>query len=85
MNKSTLFEILDTMATKASICNDERPKYIDENGNHKGNFRTFPIHSELKGMELTLKIMGIEFGYEFNEDVTRITAIKSGDIRIEVR
>ena len=83
MNRSKLFEILDTMATKASICNDERPNYIDENG--KTNFRTFPLYSELNGMELTLKIMGIEFEYEFNEDVTRITAIKSGDIRIEIR
>ncbi len=83
MNKSTLYEILDTMATKASICNDERPNYIGEN--RKTNFRKFPIFSELKGMELTLKIMGVEFEYEYNEDVTKITAIKSGDIRIEVR
>lgn len=83
MNRTKLSEILDTMATKASICNDERPNYMGENG--KTNFRTFPIYSELKGMELTLKIMGIEWEYEFNEDVTRITAIKSGDIRIEVR
>lgn len=83
MNRSTLFEILDTMATKASICNDERPNYIGEDG--KSNFRTFPIYSELKGMELTLKIAGIEFEYEFNEDVSKITAIKSGDICIAVR
>lgn len=79
MKKETLNEIIKTMAIKASLCNYER-----EAGAFKDNFRTCPVYSELKGMELTLKLMGIDFDYEFSDDCSKITAIKAKGIRYDV-
>ena len=79
MTKTTLREILKTMAIKASICN-----MVKRDGEYKENIRECPIWSELAGMEQTLRIMGIEFEYEFNADVTEMTAIKAQDIRVEI-
>lgn len=79
MTKTTLKEILENMAVKASICNINKKE-----GNYKNNFRECPFWSELKGMEQTLKIMGIDFEYEFNKEVTEMTAIKAQGIRVEI-
>ena len=79
MTKAILNEILETMAIHASICNIQRKE-----GTYKNNFRECPFWSELKGMEMTLKIMGIDFEYEFNRDSTLMTAIKAQGIRKEI-
>lgn len=39
------------------------------------NKRSCPFYSELKGMEMALKTMGIEFEYTFDIDVKTITAV----------
>ena len=39
------------------------------------NKRFCPFYSELKGMEMALKTMGIEYEYEYNDDVTKITSV----------
>lgn len=80
MNKQILEEILKSMAIKASLANI----YKDEE-EYKNNMRKCPFYSELAGMEHTLKIMGIEFEYEYNKEVTKITAIKANDIYIPVK
>lgn len=80
MKKAVLEEILKSMATKAALAN-----MYKEDEEFKNNMRKCPFYSELYGMEHTLKIMGIEFEYEYNEDVTKITAIKSNDIYIPVK
>lgn len=78
MTNNKLYEILETMANKASIANIHKAE-----GSYK-NMRECPIYSELNGMEQMLKIMGIDFEYEFNEDVTRMTAIKARGMRVEI-
>ena len=78
MDKTRLNEILHSMANKAALVNISK-----EDGEYK-NMRECPFYSELKGMELVLKMMGIEFDYEFNEDVTKMTAINSQGIRVEI-
>jgi len=79
MNRTTLKEMLEIMAIKASLCNINKTE-----GNYSKNFRECPIYSELKGMEMALKIMGIEFEYEFDKTVTLMTAIKANGIRVEI-
>lgn len=79
MRKEKLYELLLTMAKKAALCNMAR-----EEGAYKDHFRQYPIFSELKGMETALKILGIDFDYEFNTDSTKITAVKANDIYIKV-
>lgn len=44
--------------------------YVDQYENQ----RECPFYSELKGMEMTLKTFGIDFDYEYNEDL-EITAV----------
>lgn len=78
MDKTRLSEILHAMANKAAISN-----IVKEEGTYE-NMRECPIYSELNGMELVLKMMGIEFEYEFNEDVTKMTAINAQGIRVEI-
>jgi len=72
--------IAEAMATKASIVNFTR-----DDEEWTGNIRKHPIYSELKGMELTLKLLGIEFDYEFNSDVTKTTALIVNGERFEIR
>ena len=79
MTKETLKEMLDTMATKARLCN-----MLRKDGEYAENFRECPYWSELKGMETALKIMGIEFEYEYNREVTEMTAISAEDIRVAI-
>lgn len=79
MKKQTLNEIINTMAITAAMCN----LYKSE-GRYKENFRECPFCSELNGMEMILKIMGVEFEYEFNDDCSKITAVKAQGIRVEV-
>ena len=45
-----------------------------------GNF----YHFEKRGMEQILEIMGIDYEYEFDDDVTEIIAIKINGITIEI-
>ena len=78
MSKAKMTEVLEVMANKAAISNIAK-----EEGTYK-NMRECPFYSELNGMEMMLKIMGIEFEYEFNDDVTKITAISAQGIRVEV-
>ena len=79
MRKEKLYELLLTMAKKAALCNQVR-----EEGAYKDHFRQFPIFSELKGMETALKILGVDWDFEYNADSTKITAVKAGDIYIKV-
>lgn len=80
MTHEQIKAIAEVMANKASIVNFTR-----DDEEWKGNIRKHPIYSELKGMELTFKILGIEFDYEFNADVTKTTAlIVDGEI-FEIR
>ncbi|CAJ0596528.1 unnamed protein product [Cylicocyclus nassatus] len=62
-------EIAKEMATKIAIV-----KMNKNDEEWKGNIRKFPIFSEWKGMEQTLKVMGIEFEYEFDDNL-EITAV----------
>ena len=78
MTKQKLNEVLEVMANKASIANIAKAE-----GTYK-NMRECPIYSELHGMEQMLKIMGIEFEYEFNDEVTKMTAIKAKGMRVEI-
>lgn len=78
MTNTKLYEILETMANKASIAN-----IVKAEGQYK-NMRECPIYSELHGMEQMLKIMGIEFEYEFNDDVTKMMAIKARGMRVNI-
>lgn len=75
----TLMEILKVMAIKASIVNA-----VKKAGQYSDNIRECPVYSELHGMEMTLKIMGIDVEYEFNADVTETIAIKAQGIRVEI-
>ena len=76
MTNTQLNEILDNMVVKASLCN-----IYKKEGKYKNNFRECPFSSELTGMEQVLKILGIDFEYDFNEDCTEITAITARGIR----
>lgn len=79
MKKETLNEILTVMAIKARLAN-----IYEEEGKYSNNKRQCPFYSELVGMEEVLKIMGIEFEYEFNKEVTEITAIKAKGVYVAV-
>lgn len=69
MEKTTAREIAETMATKAALVNMARRE-----GTYK-NMRECPFYSELYGMYQTLKIMGVEVDYNYNAEVTEITAV----------
>lgn len=79
MEKTKLQEIIETMAIKVRLC-----KIYKNEERYKDNFRECPFKSELTGMEETLNILGIPFEYEFNKDVTEITAIKAAGIVVEI-
>ena len=80
MTKEQIKVIGKAMATKASIANFS--KYDEE---WKDNIRKNPIYSELRGMELTLKLLEIDYHYEFNDDVTETTALIIDGERFDVR
>ena len=76
--EGTKKEILKVMANKVAIVN--RYKYEG----YTGNFREFPIFSELKGMEQMLKIMDVDWSYEYDPTVVYITGIYIGDLYIKI-
>lgn len=67
MNKENMMVIAETMANLAAISKNYKGQYE--------NIRNCPFYSELKGMERMLKMLGIEFEYEFdcNYEITAIT------------
>ena len=76
MTKEMIKEIAERIMNKVAceqICSD----------NYKGNQRENPFHSERKGMEEMLKIMGIDFEYGFNKEVTEIISITIEGITVE--
>ena len=79
MTKEMIQEIGSVMANKMAIVNMNK-----NNEEWKGNLRKFPIFSELIGMEMTLKIMDVNYEYEFNEDVSEATALVIEGIRFEI-
>lgn len=70
VTKEMIHQIGMVMINKAEIV-----KFTKNDEEFKNNIRFNPIYSELKGMEQTLKLMGIEFEYEFddNYDVVALT------------
>ena len=76
MTTSTIKELLEVMACKVRLLEIFKDQY-------KENVRECPFKSELVGMEETLKILGIEFEYEFN-NVYEITAITAQGIKVEI-
>lgn len=50
----------------------------------KNNKRQNPFHSERQGMVEMLKLMGLDFEYHYNDDVTEITGITIEGITVEV-
>ena len=76
MTQKQIREIGKVMANKVSIVN-----FTKDDEEWKDNIRKNPIFSELKGMEMALNILGIDFDYEFNDEVTKITALTVGGER----
>ena len=76
MTTSKITELLNAMACKVRLLEIFKDQY-------KGNVRECPFKSELVGMEETLKILGIDFEYEFN-NVYEITAITAQGIKVEI-
>lgn len=60
----------ERIASKIRIAN----KFVD-NYNNK---RECPFYSEWKGMEQALKAMGIDYEYEYNEEIKIVAVIVSG-------
>lgn len=65
----------ERMANKIRII----PHYIEGYTNK----RECPFYSELRGMEQALKTMGIEYGYEYNQDI-QIVAVTVMGQRVEI-
>ncbi len=61
-------EMAERMAITIRVMNISIEKY-------KNNKRNCPFYSELRGMEMALKTMGIKFEYTFDIDVKVITAV----------
>lgn len=70
MNAEKIMELGTVIANK--ICLTQVYK---REGKYSENLRELPFYSEWKGIEQTLKILGINFEYEYNSDVTEITAV----------
>lgn len=60
-------DMAERMATKIRVMNISIGQYE--------NKRNCPFYSELKGMEMALETLGIEFEYTFDVDVKAITAV----------
>ena len=54
------------------------------NDNYKENNRENPYNSERRGIEQTLEIMGIDYEYEFDDNVEKEIVIKINGITIEI-
>ena len=65
----------ERIASKIRIANN----YV---GNYS-NKRECPFYSEWKGMEQALKAMGIDYEYEYNEDIQIVAVIVMGQ-RVEI-
>lgn len=52
--------------------------------NYPDNWRECPFFSERRGIEEALQLMGIDYEYEFNEEVTAITAVTVMGQRVEL-
>lgn len=74
-----LKEIVRSMANKAAIVNMHK-----RDGDYADNIRKCPIYSELKGMEQMLKLMGIDFNYDFDDTVQYITGIEVNNLYFKV-
>lgn len=77
MTNEMIIKIGETIANKircARIFND----------NYKENNRENPYNSERRGIEQTLRIMGIDYEYEFDDNVEKEIAIKINEITIEI-
>lgn len=79
LTKATIHDILKSMAAKAALVNITK-----RDGQYKENMRECPFYSELYGMEHTLKLMGIDFNFYYDETVQYITGIEIMDEYIEV-
>ena len=79
LTKATIHDVLKSMANKAALVND-----IKRDGQFADNIRLCPYYSELYGMSHTLKIMGIDFEFFYDEAVEYITGIQIMDEYIEV-
>lgn len=71
MTEKQIRTIADAMMNKVHLVNMYKQQYE--------NIREFPIYSELKGMEMVLKMMEIKFEYGFNDEVTEITSLTIGN------
>lgn len=60
-------DMAERMATTIRVMNISIGEYE--------NKRNCPFYSELKGMEMALKTMGIDFEYIFDVDVKTITSV----------
>lgn len=67
----TMTQMFRDMAERMAITIRVMGLYIGQYENK----RECPFYSELTGMEMALKTMGIEFEYTYNADVTEITAV----------
>ena len=79
LSTATIHEILKSMAAKAALVNMAK-----RDGQYADNIRECPWHSELYGMEHTLKLMGIDFDFYYDETVQYITGIQINDEYIVV-
>lgn len=70
-------EFAERLANKTRLIESFKDSYPD-------NIRECPFFSERRGIEEALKVMGIEVDYEFNADVTAITAVSVMGQRVEI-
>ncbi len=69
-------ELLERLSIKVRMFDQYREAYKD-------NIRECPFYSEKVGIEETMKVLGIEFEYEFDDDIN-VIAVRSGNIRVEI-
>lgn len=70
-------EIAKRLAIKTALANTFADQYPN-------NCRENPFYSEREGIEEMLKMLGIEFEYEWDETVTNITAVTVMGERVEI-
>lgn len=73
--KENFQKMADRMANKIAVANIYVKTYE--------NKRECPFYSEWKGMEQALKAMGIDFEYDFNDDIEIVAVTVMGQ-RAEV-
>lgn len=74
MENNRMMEIAKVMANLIALEKD-----FKDDEEFKGNIRKCPFHSERVGMERMLKMMGIDFEYEFDADVNMIGITVDGN------